>query len=754
MPVVPVGSTNLAAAGVPNVLVQIVPPNPLLNGVPTDIVGVVGIASWGPVNSPQVIGSLPQQVAIFGNPLSQQYDMGTQVYNAIQQGANNFRCVRVTDGTDVKAFTDLDDYLDVPQVVLTAIYSGTVGNSLNAVISQGSNNTPSAPTYKLSLFLSGGITEVFDGIGGTGNQFWTNLINAVNMGQSNLRGPSQLVTAASIASILSVSVVNAGSYATLPTLSTSGPGTGATLAPKMKAISASVAAGGTGYAVADTITLTGGTETTATILTVDTVQLESTIINAGGSGYAVGDTIILAGGTFTSQAVATVATVAAGVILTVTVASGGSYSVAPTTFTQGSSSGSGTGATFETNVFGANVVAVSTAGAYTVLPASPVAQGSTTGSGTGATFNVLWGLLSVTVSAAGSGFNLNSGLVVTGGNGSGGTGDLVLSSSNIPAAGTTTNYVFASGTNGNGNVTDATLIGSDTSTPRSGMFALRGTLASIGVLADQTNQSFWPQVTTFAGQEGIYFQNAFANIYANNIAGAVTAKQAVGVANYNMKILQGDWELIQDPFNNVARFTSPQGFTAGILATQLPSGSSLNKIMNGIVATQKSSLSQMYSNADLLQLQTGGIDVITNQLPVSPTSGVFGIRLGCNSSPSLTTNGDNYTRMINFLSQTFVAGLGAFIGLPQTPDLQAQAQATLQTYLQNLVTLGMIGTVDGSPAFQVILNSSNNPPMRVALGYMQADVQVTLFSIVQQFVINLQAGQSVQVQVLPAQLSA
>ncbi len=276
----------------------------------------------------------------------------------------------------------------------------------------------------------------------------------------------------------------------------------------------------------------------------------------------------------------------------------------------------------------------------------------------------------------------------------------------------------------------------------------------IGILADQTNQSYWPTVTTFAGQEAIYFQNAFANVYANNISGAVSAKQAVGVANYNMKILQGDWELIQDPFNNIARFASPLGFTAGILATQLPSGSSHNKIMNGIVATQKSSMQQMYSNADLLQLQTGGIDVITNQLPVSPTSGVFGIRLGCNSSASIVTNGDNYTRMVNFLGQTFVSGLGAFIGLPQTPDVQAQAQATLQTFLQNLVTLGIIGTVDGSPAFQVILNSSNNPPNRVALGYMQADVQVTLFSIIQQFVINLEAGQSVQITVLPAQLVA
>jgi len=60
MPIVPVGQTNLAAIGVPNVVVQIVPPNPLLNGVPTNIIGVVGTASWGAKNSPVTVGSLQE----------------------------------------------------------------------------------------------------------------------------------------------------------------------------------------------------------------------------------------------------------------------------------------------------------------------------------------------------------------------------------------------------------------------------------------------------------------------------------------------------------------------------------------------------------------------------------------------------------------------------------------------------------------------------------------------------------------------
>ena len=84
--------------------------------------------------------------------------------------------------------------------------------------------------------------------------------------------------------------------------------------------------------------------------------------------------------------------------------------------------------------------------------------------------------------------------------------------------------------------------------------------------------------------------------------------------------------------------------------------------------------------------------------------------------------------------------------------MQNQARATLQAFLQNIQQLGMIGTLTGNPAYSVILDSTNNPPTQVALGYMQANVEVTLWSIVFQFIVNLQAGQSVVIQTLPPQL--
>lgn len=68
---------------------------------------------------------------------------------------------------------------------------------------------------------------------------------------------------------------------------------------------------------------------------------------AGGSGYAVNDTITLTGGTFTVAAVLRVTAVNAGAVTAVSVQTAGAYTVLPGTPTaQGSTSGSGTAATF------------------------------------------------------------------------------------------------------------------------------------------------------------------------------------------------------------------------------------------------------------------------------------------------------------------------------------------------------------------------------------------------------------------------
>jgi hypothetical protein len=75
-------------------------------------------------------------------------------------------------------------------------------------------------------------------------------------------------------------------------------------------------------------------------------QVSSAAVQAGGSGYAVGDTITLTGGTAINQAVCTVATLSGTAVATVTVTYGGNYTVQPANpAAQGSTDGLGTGCT-------------------------------------------------------------------------------------------------------------------------------------------------------------------------------------------------------------------------------------------------------------------------------------------------------------------------------------------------------------------------------------------------------------------------
>lgn len=83
-----------------------------------------------------------------------------------------------------------------------------------------------------------------------------------------------------------------------------------------------------------------------------TYGLEQAAVSAGGTGYVVGDTITLSGGTGTAT-VLEVTQVSSGVVQRTVVLTPGAYSAVPTgTISQASTSGSGTGATFTTAVWG------------------------------------------------------------------------------------------------------------------------------------------------------------------------------------------------------------------------------------------------------------------------------------------------------------------------------------------------------------------------------------------------------------------
>ena len=187
MPIVQQGSINTTALVVPDLYVQIVPPqNLILNGVPTNVIGAVGTASWGPINQPVIIATMADYAKNFGSIAARKFDLGTQIATAVQQGAQNFRCVRVTDGTDTAASV----LGPSTTVAFTALYSGSLGNQVALALTPGSR----AGAWRLTIALPGITPEVFDNIAGSGAAFWQALVTAVNQGQGPQRGPSQLVT--------------------------------------------------------------------------------------------------------------------------------------------------------------------------------------------------------------------------------------------------------------------------------------------------------------------------------------------------------------------------------------------------------------------------------------------------------------------------------------------------------------------------------------------------------------------------------
>ncbi len=143
------------------------------------------------------------------------------------------------------------------------------------------------------------------------------------------------------------------------------------------------------------------------------------------------------------------------------------------------------------------------------------------------------------------------------------------------------------------------------------------------------------------------------------------------------------------------------------------------------------------------------MDVIANPQP----GGYFwGFRGGHNSSSNAATNGDNYTRLTNFIASTLAAGMGLFVGQVINAGLFRQIRATQLSFLQNRLGQGILGSTEGSLAFSVVCETSNNPNSPTSLGYVQSDSQIQYQAINEKFIVNMEGGQTVQVtrQTLPS----
>ena len=314
-------------------------------------------------------------------------------------------------------------------------------------------------------------------------------------------------------------------------------------------------------------------------------------------------------------------------------------------------------------------------------------------------------------------------------------------------------YAFSAGTPGSdgaAGVTAATLIGIDV-IPRRGMYALRGQGCSIALLADATDPTQWTTQAAFGLSEGVYM--ILTGPAGDTITDAVATKQSAGLDTYVCKLMFGDWIWWNDPVNAVLRVVSPQGFVAGRLANLSPEQSSLNKPLYAVAGSQKSGMpgsgqNSMYASADLAALLGAGIDVIANP---QPGGAFWGVRGGHNSSSDAATDGDNYTRLTNYIAASLAAGMGQYVGQVINANLFQRIRATQLGFLQNMLGQGLLGSTGTALPFSVICDISNNPQSRTALGYVQSDAQVQYQAINKKFIVNIDGGQTVQVQtqVLP-----
>jgi uncharacterized protein len=718
------GAINLAALNVPDLIVQIIPPQLLINGVPSNIVGFVGTAPWGPTNVPTIVGGYQGYVAQFGNPQPRKYDIGTAIFAATQQGAQAFRCVRVTDGTDTAAAL----VLQANCMTVTSLYTGSLGNSINFTIGTGSFNN----TFRAVVAMGSTVPEVFDNV-------------------------SQGVTA--------FTITNAGTYTQAPTLlNITAPnmpnGVQAVASPILSVTGTpTVTAPGTGYVVNDTITLTNGVVLKVLSVTTGGVTTLS-VLNTGS---------VLAGQLTPTNPVAQVSTSGSGINSTFTLAWGLGVPVVQTSgsgyFNTSLTATTTNASAVLTNVSAANiatlVVGMALTGAGIAATATIVSIGTNTvtmSANATATANNITVTATHAVAVVGGTESVLGTLTTTLSywtnlanalnNGVSGLRGPSLRVSATAGVGTSTPTLAGANLSGgsdgaspaNIGVTGApALVGQD-AIPRTGMYAMRSAFISMGVLVDCDDPTTYTTQVAFGSSEGIYMIGV--GPVGQSISSAANTIASFGIDSFTFKLMLGDWVYISDPITGAHRLISPQGFVAGFMGNQDPSQTPMNKPMNGIIGTQKSSTGIQYTNADLQALSLAGIDVICNP---NPGGNYFGLRLGINTASDLSVNGDNYTRMIYFLARSVARGVGGYVGRLQTPAERQEAQTTLSLFLANLEFLGLIGTADGSASYSVQINDANNPFSLVALGYQNAQVEVTFLSVIRYFIVNLQGGQSVQI---------
>ena len=650
--IIPAGQFNPAALQASGFYIAIINPPSYIRGAPTDVIGLVGTAPWGPVNTAVHLGSGQDAQLNFGPitaaALSDPYDLPTDLSMGFQQASSQASlegwAVRVTDGTDTAGSTALAGAATAAPSTITV--SGT--------ITAGDTVTPTATS-----------------------------------------------------SALTGSPVAAGTYTVL---------------------------------VSDTTT------TLATAI--------AAVINA--------NAVLVAAGVFASSAAA---------VVTIYAPSGLSPAIVWTAPKTGSTE-TYTVATGSASTTGATVRAIYT-GTGGNSASSNIQMTISVGVATG-TFNV------ALVPPYGGTSELFLGL--PGGNAFWAALKSALANGNSPARGasriaivsgavnisvgapTTGNKTFAGGTDGRAGVVTSTLLGSDSAMPRTGLYALRNLSPGVSIawLTGCTDSTSFPSLLGFGQSESCCVFASFGQGISTATATAAVATNGVADPCFNYV---KDWVYWLDTANKVTRLLPPTAMIASMWASYAPQNSPDNKPVNGVLGTERNppntSGALAYTLSEIGQLQSAGITIITNPINAGRLWGTWG---GRSTSQDPATQPSEYWRMTTYLARSIASFGGKYVGGLQSrqPDdgLRMSVKAELNQFFNFLFSLGQIDSLNGSGGMAAVVlceYSANgrsgygwNNAASVGQHYLFAMCQVLYLSSVWFFVLSLQGGTTVNVNIIQA----
>lgn len=633
--IVPAGSFNPASLTADDLYIQIQNPPGFITGVPTDVIGIVGTASWGPVNQPVHMGNPYDALQSFGSisaaSLTDPYDLATDLAISFGQATSAAVLeafgVRVTDGTDVAATGPVAGAATSVAEICTL--TGTITNGDSFSVTFTSTALAGSPIHiSVSLVTSDTLTTAA-----------AKLATAIN---SNAVLAGANIFASAVGAVCTI-------YQ--PT----------SLSPQA------------------TFTTTSGSSITSTLTT--------------GSASTAGITV---------PAIFT-GVLGNGITLTL-------------------SNGAGSNTT-------SAIISLPTLGLSELYPNLP---------------------------NAGFFAALNS-AIINGISGVRGPSQIVKGGIVNPAVGAPTlgAYTFSGGTDGRAGVVTATLLGSNTAVPPTGLYALQGTNPAVGIawIVGSTDSTLAASLVAFGRSNGCSVLLPFPT--GTTTATALTQVASLGQHDPSFAYLK-DWCYFFDPVNAITRLVPPTAFVGGLAATLGPQQGWGNKAVQLVLGTERNNPLtgniQPYSLSEVGELESAGVIFISNPIPAGS---IFGTRHGQGTSLSAVTQGMEYWRMTSFLARSFGATMGQFVDQNQSQQpndpLRNQVRNQLNTFLTSLQGgNGTQGTIDDytvicsfNGASTAVPGNGVNTPASIAAGYLYVLVRVRYLATVRFFVLSLQGGTTV-----------